>query len=453
MKSQALELARRRKWMIYALLFLGLWIIYVATGNVEIDRQSPDAVAAALPAWRLATHGTLRLDQVLTFNPWVFVSHHHLVSNRQPGVVFFAVPFYLLLGQAKMNMFPAVVAAATASSGAVLLLGGSLRNLVSQRWTITVGAFFAFGTATWSVASDTLWPHGPDLLFLAGFLFFLSKNRQLSAALALALAVPVRAHLAVVALVAGVWFAVQRRSWRPLATFGLPAGVGIAVVSAYNHWMFGTWSLQGGYDSYVTKNLEGAGSGNWSQFFTNLLGAFFSPERGLLVWCPVLVVVAFGVRQGWRAAPSWARLSATAGAAYSLVQLKLNYFSGGDRFWSYRLTLELLMLTAPLLAVTAVELIAARRGARRWLWAAAFYCVTTQALGAIFYKPDNVRHDPWTHSKLIQLLSNGDLAPRALAAAGLLVMLSCLLIPRRRRSPHPAEVDDPAAAAVLATVG
>jgi hypothetical protein len=341
-----------RGWTLGLAIFVPLLIIYVATGNIVGDTQSPDPVAAALPAWHWAAFHTFYLDHVFTNNVWVFKAKAHYVSNRQPGVVFFGIPFYLLLDRtAQFSMFPAVVASATAAAGAVSFLTLAIRNALGTRIALLAGLVVAFGTATWSVPSDTLWPHGPDQLFMAAAMYFLSRQRTVPASIAIALAVPVRAHLAVLALIAGVWFAVRRRSLKPLAVFGAPSLVALAALSAYNHWLFGTWSLNGGYPPYVDQNATGLGqlTGHFG-FATNILGSFISLDRGLVIWCPLLVVLGLGLRTAWREAPDWVRISAVAGGLYFLVQMKLNFFSGGDRFWSYRLTIESVTLAAPLFA-------------------------------------------------------------------------------------------------------
>jgi alpha-1,2-mannosyltransferase len=426
------------------LFFVVLLIVYLATGSVDVDAQSPDPVAAALPAWTWALHHTLYLDHVNTPNVWVYAPKNHLVSNRTPGIVFFSIPFYVLFGRAPVfSMFPATLAAAVAAAGGVTFMLAALRRLVSPRLAIGAALVLAFGTSTWSVSADALWPHGPDELFLAAAVYFLARDKYLFAALAIALCVPVRPQVAVVALIAGVWLAIRRRSGWPLLTFGVPTAVSIGMLSFYNHWMFGRWALQGGYQ-HVDRSLKDVTAlGGRVSLPLNILGALFSTDRGLLIWCPILILLLFSLRPAWRAAPEWVRISALGGLAYLLIQLKLNYFSGGDRFWSYRLMIEPLLLAVPLLTLAARETVHRPRVVQALACAAVVYGFGTQAIGAIFFVADDLRmHSPWTYSHLWTEVSQAGVGPRAVMAATLVTMVAAFVLSMRRTRPVRAEQPD-----------
>ncbi|HWA68161.1 MAG TPA: hypothetical protein VG899_17500 [Mycobacteriales bacterium] len=423
-------------WLIALGVFAVLAVVYFATADVGRDSVSPDTVAAALPAWAWATHHTLYLDRVAVPNIWEYQPKAHVVSNRTPGVVFFSIPFYLAVGRSAIfSMFAACLAAATAAAGSAAFLFAAIRRLCGANRALIATAVFAFGTATWSVAADTLWPHGPDELFLAAAMYFLSRNRALLSAISVALAVPIRAHVAAFALVAGVWLAVRRRSAWPLVTFGLPSGITLFLLCLYNHWMFGTWAISGGYP-YVNHDLAALSGSGHVNFPIDVLGALVSTDRGLLVWCPLIVVLAFALRPAWRLAPDWVRISAVAAVGYFLIQMKLNYFSGGDRFWSYRLTLEPLILLTPLLVLAAVEV-----SRRHRLWgggavAAAVYGVGTQAIGAIFWTPDDlVHHSPWSYSHLAHELRYAGWGPRVVMIVTVALMLYAIGVRLRPRQP------------------
>jgi alpha-1,2-mannosyltransferase len=308
----------------------------------------------------------------------------------------------------------------------------ALRRELGTRIALLAGLVLAFGTATWSVSADTLWPHGPDQFFLAATMLLLSRNRRVLAACAAACAVFVRAHLAAVSLVFGVWLAIRERSVKPLIVFGAPALVALGLLSLYNHVEFHTWQLQGAYP-YINGDISTLnGVGGQANIPVNLLGALFSLNRGLVIWCPVAVVLATRIRPAWRRAPDWVRLSAVGGLLYMLIQLKLNYFSGGSRFWSYRLTIEPLTLSMPLLAYAAAELRSSRPWLRRTALAATLYGVGTQAIGAVFFVPPIVKPNQWTYSALGVILQNGGNGPRAVMAATVVAVAAAFAWPRRR---------------------
>ena len=83
----------------------------------------------------------------------------------------------------------------------------------------------------------------------------------------------------------------------------------------------------------------------------NYLGFFVAPDRGLLVWSPVLLLLAPAIARTWRTTPDWTRWLAVGGLVYTFVQLRLNYFAGGDFFYGYRHGLELVTCLVPVAAV------------------------------------------------------------------------------------------------------
>lgn len=66
-----------------------------------------------------------------------------------------------------------------------------------------------------------------------------------------------------------------------------------------------------------------------------------------------------------------------------LVQLRVNYFTGGDAFFSYRLPLEMLTMAAPLLVLSYREWIAHDRGRRVLFAAAVFFAVILPFGGSV----------------------------------------------------------------------
>ena len=76
-----------------------------------------------------------------------------------------------------------------------------------------------------------------------------------------------------------------------------------------------------------------------------LLAPSSSPERGVLVMTPALLLLLPGCRAAWRVAPWWVRSATVSGIAYVIVQIWVSRFSGGDGFYSYRTPLEGLTLT------------------------------------------------------------------------------------------------------------
>jgi hypothetical protein len=89
-------------------------------------------------------------------------------------------------------------------------------------------------------------------------------------------------------------------------------------------------------------------------YLRNLIGTFFGPLNGLIVWSPVVAVLVAGIPSGWRVAPNWVQSTAIASLAYVVVHARLNRYSGGLPV-DYRYPLEPLILIAPLFALSFKE--------------------------------------------------------------------------------------------------
>jgi alpha-1,2-mannosyltransferase len=297
------------------------------------------------------------------------------------------------------------------------LLALCLEPLVGRRAAVLAGLIGGVGTGTWSVSADSLWPHSVNQLLMALALYGMTRRSYLLVGVACMLAEPVRTHLAVVALALGIGAVVAERRLRPLFLIGVPAVVGCLAVPLYTHHVYGVASLKADYGS------RGSFSGGVITSYTpwdtvvNVLGFFLSPDRGLLLMSPFLLALLPGVRAAWRVAPAWVRCSALGGVAYLLVQARLNSFTGGVRFWSYRLSLESLTLFAPLLALAWQQRIHGHAGRARTFAALVAASVAFTALGAVLFTPRWPMRT-WLHSWVLHLLAIG---PHRTAA--LVVML------------------------------
>lgn len=383
--------------MSAAFVFLPLLIVFLLTGTYT-EQQSPDPLAAAVPAWQYVVHGNLTLDAFEGMLPWFVDTGERIVSNRTPGIIFFAVPFYWLLGTTPdaPNLVPATAAAATAAAGAMTLLHLVFRRLVSPS-TAMVGAYVAaLGTSTWSVSADALWGHGPNQLWLGAALLALAAERYMGSGVGFGLAVFTRPQLAVIPAITGLWAGVHKRSLRPVALVGVPAALGLAGLVFYNRLMFQTASVAGGYGSYVTDNLASRPVWDYAE---GIAGTLVSPDRGVLFMSPFLLALVPGLRAAWRVAPTWVRSAAVGGVVYMLVQLRINYFSGGDHFYSYRLSIELLTMAAPLLLLAYREWTAYTPLRRRAFSALAFLSIALHALGAVYHRVDYIERSAWVPFK------------------------------------------------------
>jgi hypothetical protein len=334
---------------------------------------------------------------------WAVPAGDHLASNRMPGTELVNVPFVAALFWLKPSVVPAALTAATLTAATVGFLFLAFRRLAAPRLAVICTLTAAFGTSLWTISSAEVWPHTVDALCLSLAMYALARNRPLWAGAALSVAITARPHMAVVALVLGLTLGWATRSWRAIVAVGGPATAGLAGVVLWNDLVFGHLSVSGGYPSYASDNLTGKTGNNIDGLLANVAGFFVSPQRGLFVFFPLAVLLVVGARAAWRHAAPWVRCMAVAGVAYSLVQLKINSFSGGDAFYGYRLATELVICTAPL-AVVAVSSWVLQR---EWRWrlgrSLAAASVGLQAVGAFAFDiPQSSKGStPWRRSPIL----------------------------------------------------
>jgi hypothetical protein len=388
-----------RRWFV---VFAIISIVYLATANYG-PVVFIDAAAAFHPAWHVIHHGHLFVDDgSLRIFEFVDGRDGHLFSNRTPGLIAFAIPFYGLLGGGRdvPSAVPAAVAACIASAGAVASMALVLEHLVPRRVALSASLLLGFGTSLWSVAAADLFPHGPDVLWLSLAMLALVNKREWLAGIMFALAITTRPQLAIVALILGVAIGASQRSPRAIIALGVPSTLGLLALMSYNRFFFGSFNLRGGYQPYVNGAFTGKLQGTWLDYVYNVIGTFVSGPRGLLVLTPALIVLVPGLRVGWRESPTWARTAALAGLGYMLIQWMAQSghdgFLGGYLFYSYRYTIEPLFLCVPLLVSAYTQWVAVRRPRRLIFNIASALSVWIHGVGAIVYSiNDNMPFHTW----------------------------------------------------------
>jgi alpha-1,2-mannosyltransferase len=277
---------------------------------------------------------------------------------------------------------PAAITAAVVAAISVGLLALAFQHLTDTRTALIAAYFAGLGTGVWSVAADSLWQHGPAMLWIvAGVL--LSVEHQAWSGLAFGAAVLTRPHTALVAAGNGLYQTWKGRSLKPALKIGIGASLGLAALIGFNAAVFGGASVSGGYTSSFA---ERAASFNLLTWGRNIILALVDPARGLLVYSPFLLLLLPGLPAAWRKAPAWVKGSALGGLAYILLQLKANRFSGGDTFWGYRYPLEMLAATAPLLLLSYTEWLRHRSEMLRRVFVyAAGASILLTTVGAIYY--------------------------------------------------------------------
>jgi hypothetical protein len=317
--------------------------------------------AAAIPYLLIRNH-TLSLDTLELPTPrpyWVALREGRAWSEYPVAAGVLAVPVFLpaVLGPSKPWDLPQAdkLAAALFAALSVALVFAGLRRLgVPLAGSCLVTTLYAAGSPMLSVASQSLWQHGPSALGLAGMIWATLRSRERPT---LAWAAGAFAGLACAArasdllVVAPFWLATVLEDRRRALHFAVAAALPLALVAAYDSYAFGApWRT--GYDFTDTP-----------RFSTDLhLGALLlSPTRGLLPFSPWVAIGITGCVVGARADRHFAALAL--GAAGTVLLYSAWSMWWGGVCYGPRLLCDLM----PVFAIGCAPLLQTRR---RWVWPA-----------------------------------------------------------------------------------
>lgn len=414
------ESRRRVRWVLPTAIYLVCACVYGLTASTN---PSPDAFTADFAAWHIARTGDPvpdisdfpLLDDNIIRETWIVeTTDGREAVGRAPGVIAAAVPAYALWQPDSISAVPGGVAAALLSAASVVLFFLLLRDRTGSRTALIAAGLLGFASPVWSVAADAMWPHTLTTLGILGMAWSADRRRWWLVGLFGGVALWGRLHAALVCAVLGVGVAWARRRPGIAIRAGAAAGAMLALVGVWTRWMYGSWDPTSGYRAgdfgqHVGDNLLNV---------PNYLGFAVSADRGLLWWSPLLVLLVPAAWRNRRELPDWSRWLVAGGGSYLLSQAVLNRFSGGDQFYSYRTSLELVVSLAPALVLSAHRM---SERARRWFTPVAVLQVVLIAPGAVrdgFYSPVA---DVWWRNAFLDALLRRPLDLVPLAAGALLV--------------------------------
>lgn len=343
--------------------WIGPWVVGLVTGVVyvltaEYATASGDVVAADVLAWQLGTQGSStftadtypQLDEHPAREGWIIEAADGTeVVGRSPGAVAPAVPAYWLFGGDHFSLAPGAVTAALLTALAMVLMALALRRLLPQREALLATFVVALGTPVWCVAADGSWPHTVTVLGLSGMAWAASRERWWLVGAFGGVLLWGRLHAAVIVVLVGLLVGWRRRDPRLTAQVAIPSAAFLALEALWTRQIYGSWNPM---SSYETGKFEAYADRNRLDL-VNHLGFWVAPDRGLLVWTPVVLLLLPALMRSWRTLPDWSRALVLGGLAYSAVQGVLDRFGGGDAFYAYRLMIEMLVCLVPALALSA----------------------------------------------------------------------------------------------------
>jgi hypothetical protein len=285
-----------------------------------------------------------------------------------------------------MDKLAASVLAALSASVLFLVL----RRLTTRMLALWLAAAYAFGTGTWAISSQALWQESASGLFVAlALLVVVREGHSWTAPAALGLFAGLLAAnrpTDVVFTLAFLVIALRRWGRRGAVAF-VPVALLGALTLAYNLHFFG--HVLGEYGNIRGPSGEALGMtpGGLAGFF----GLLFS-NRGLLPWCPFLLVAAAGLRRGEQRLTGALFLALAFAANLALHGRHYDWMGGycyGPRFALHGLGAVVAMLAVPL------ERVWKSLPGRVLFAASVLFSVGLQAVGAFCYPGNdsgNERH-------------------------------------------------------------
>lgn len=341
--------------MITAVLFLVAFGVYAMT--ISRAQTTTDVFGANWTSWHLVKTGSPWIDGITIpqiahrppgLSAIVTTDNGHTAFGRFPGVVVASLPAYLLAGSDSMTNVPASLTSAFLTAAALALMFSALRRHLDDRRALVATVIFGFATPVWTVSANSMWPHTITVIGIAGMAWTAASGRWWWTGVFGGITLWGRVHAAIIVAVLGIGVAVARRDPRLLLRVAVPSTAFLLASCAWIHWVYGSWSPLGAYDGGTVN----ANADQYRFSVVNQLGMWVSPDRGILVWTPLVVVLLPALVRSWSTLPDWSRSLLVGGLVYTVLGGTLNTFTGGEGFYGYRYGVEMLACATPALALS-----------------------------------------------------------------------------------------------------
>jgi len=285
-------------------IVIGIFILcFVIYNTYTYVRMSGDTIPAAYLPFSIIFYHNPFFEQFSTgdiaANAYAFVNvNGHLMSIFPIVTPILITPFVFLcsflMSPDNFTLYIWQIAR-TASAGiaalAVCIFYLVMIRLVPKKIATISSFIFAFATSTWSISSQALWQHGMVELLLLLMIFIIIKNEEEVSArsfvylgIVSGLFIFCRPPDAILLIpVLGYVFLKERKYWASYIGTAIISGLPFLV---YNLYYFG--NVFGGYVQNIQKFDFGL------NFLFNYMGLFVSPNKGLLIFSPILILAIFG---------------------------------------------------------------------------------------------------------------------------------------------------------------
>lgn len=293
-----------------------LFLVFLAIFIASPVRQVSDASYSLLVSENLLRHGTFALDGYVeqpldpTVHPiskegelpyHLVESGGHVYYQYPPGTSILSVPFVALSHVFGMTAIDEdgvydsreerrmMFRLAALLMACFTVLGYRLANsLLDHRWSLVFAAAAALTTQVWSTASRGLWSHTWAILLVLAAIVLLVRHettdrgvRPFLLGTLLSWAYFTRPTMAVGVAMVGLYLALRYR--RALLSYAATVSGWLAVFITASWWQYGRL-----LPPYYRPAKLGT-----TEFWTGLAGNLVSPSRGLLIFLPSLLMIAY----------------------------------------------------------------------------------------------------------------------------------------------------------------
>ena len=388
---------------VAGLIVLTLFLVYNSNGREigSVDSQ-PNKYAAR----ELLLRHTLALNHVIGATPELAQRHSFVLGidgryrsaySPLPAILAAVISWPLVKTGVLDLTAPlaagviAVVGASLLTAIAVALAYRTARRRASQTASLLLVAGLGLGTGLWSQVSRTLWVHETAIL---GLMFALAAfetptnitvRRGIVLAVGLSIAGLARPQVAPIigVLLAGVFWRGSGRT--ALIATALVLAAACALLMVNMQWFghpLGPIAMMESANSRIHATRRSFGLN--PEAFAGLL---ISPNRGLLIFSPVVLVALAGIptaiREGWHSSLRWCALAAA--AQYVLYGTYAVWWGGHT--YGPRYLLDVLPVLVPL-GAAGLAPISRSALAKGLVIAALVWSVVVQATGAFCYPFD-----------------------------------------------------------------
>lgn len=213
---------------------------------------------------------------------------HKIVSGYPivPGILSIPVYFIAFILGVNLLLFSSLLSHLSAiliTSLSVIFVYLILKRFCRKNSTVIFFSFvYAFATGVWSVASQSIWQHGPSLLFLSIALWMIVREEHNLipwAGFFLGMAVWNRPVNFVIALLLTIYVFFQYRKY--ILKYILLAVIPMILMCLYSYFYYGSvLALGQGLNYFERFN---------SQFLQGFSGLLFSPGRGIMIYSPIFI--------------------------------------------------------------------------------------------------------------------------------------------------------------------